>query len=73
MPAWETGTPEGALESWKLVRFIRHLPALTADDLTAMEKLNPKSAAELARDREIDEFLQGSGTATPKKRGHDHK
>ena len=73
MPAWETGTPEGALESWKLVRFIRHLPALTPDELTAMEKLNPKSASELARDREIDEFLKGSGPATPKKGGHVHK
>ena len=73
MPAWETGTPEGAAESWKLVRFIRHLPALTPDELTAMEKLNPKSAAELVRDRDIDEFLKGSGTATPKKGGHVHK
>jgi len=75
MPAWETGTPEGALESWKLVRFVRHLPALTAEELTAMEKLNPKSAAELARDRDIDEFLKGSGpgAATPKKGGHVHK
>ena len=73
MPAWETGTPEGAQESWKLVRFIRHLPALTPEELTAMEQLNPKSAGELARDREIDDFLKGSGTATPKKGGHVHK
>ena len=75
MPAWESGTPEGAEESWKLVRFIRHLPALTPEELTAMEKLNPKSAAELARDREIDEFLRGAapGPATPKKGGHVHK
>ena len=73
MPAWETGTPEGAEESWKLVRFIRHLPALTPEELTAMEQLNPKSAGELARDREIDDFLKGSGTATPKKGGHVHK
>jgi mono/diheme cytochrome c family protein len=73
MPAWETGTPEGAEESWHLVRFIRHLPALTVEELTAMEKLNPKSAAELNRDRDIDEFLKGSGPATPKKGGHVHK
>ena len=55
------GDPEGALESWKLVRFIRPLPALTPDELTAMEKLNPKSAAELPRDRDIDEFLERVG------------
>ena len=73
MPAWETGTSEGAEESWKLVRFIRHLPALTPEELTAMEKLNPKSAAEQARDREIEEFLKGSDAPTPKKGGHVHK
>ena len=73
MPGWETGTPEGAEESWKLVRFIRHLPVLTPEELTAMEKLNPKSAGELARDREIDDFLKGSGSPTPKKGGHVHK
>ena len=75
MPAWGTGTPEDAEESWKLVRFIRHLPALTPQELTSMEKLNPKSAGELARDREIDEFLKGSGpgVAPPKKGGHVHK
>jgi mono/diheme cytochrome c family protein len=73
MPAWESGTPEGAEDSWKLVRFIRHLPALTPDELTAMEKLNPKSAAEQARDREIEEFLKGSDAPTPKKPGHVHK
>ena len=73
MPAWETGTPEGAEASWHLVRFIRHLPALTAEELTAMEKLNPKSAAELARDRDIDDFLKGSGPAKPTKGGHAHK
>ena len=73
MPAWETGTSEGAEESWKLVRFIRHLPALTPEEITAMEKLNPKSAAEQARDREIEDFLKGSAAPTPKKGGHVHK
>src|SRR5438477_7537772 len=28
--------------SWKLVRFIRHLPALTAEEKLEMEKYNPK-------------------------------
>jgi mono/diheme cytochrome c family protein len=65
MPGWRTGTPEGARESWGLVRFIRHLPALTADELAAMERLNPKSPAEVERDREIDEFLRGTGPLAP--------
>ena len=59
MPAWETGTPEGEQDSWKLVRFIRHLPSLTPAELTQMEKLNPKSPA-------------APGSA-PKKGGHIHK
>ena len=73
MPAWETGTPEGVEDSWKLVRFIRHLPALTQKELATMEELVPKSASELARDRQIDEFLKGSDSPAPKKGGHIHK
>jgi hypothetical protein len=73
MPAWETGTPEGVEDSWKLVRFIRHLPALTPKELTTMEELTPKSASDLARDRQIDEFLKGSASPAPKKGGHIHK
>jgi len=73
MPAWATWTPEGEQESWKLVRFIRHLSALTPAELTDMEKLNPKSATEQARDREIEEFLKGSGTPAPTKGGHIHR
>jgi mono/diheme cytochrome c family protein len=73
MPAWGAGTPESEQESWKLVRFIRHLPLLKPEELTDMEKLNPKSAAEQARDREIEDFLKGSASPMPKKGGHVHK
>ena len=59
MPAWSTGTAEGERDSWELVRFIRHLPALTPADLTAMEQFNPKSPAQRKRDQAIDEFLRG--------------
>jgi mono/diheme cytochrome c family protein len=59
MPAWGNGTPEGQRQTWELVRFIRHLPALTEDELSRMEQFNPRSAAAQARDREIDEFLRG--------------
>lgn len=72
MPGWGNGTPEGELESWHLVSFIRHLPALTPAELKDMEALNPRSPAVDARDRGIEEFLRGSGTATTKK-GHIHK
>jgi mono/diheme cytochrome c family protein len=74
MPAWRNGTPEGVESSWALVRFIRHLPALTPEELSQMERFNPKSPADLERDRAIDEFLRGG--ATPPKvttTGHTHK
>ncbi len=73
MPGWSTGTPEGERESWELVRFIRHLPALTPAELEEMERLNPKSPAELKRDREIADFLRGSQSAEPPKGDHIHK
>ena len=59
MPAWGTGMTEGERESWRLVRFIRHLPQLTDKELTAMEKLNPKSAAQIDEERRINDFLKG--------------
>ena len=59
MPAWGTGMPEGERESWKLVRFIRHLPQLTDNELTEMEKLNPKSATQTDDERRINDFLRG--------------
>jgi mono/diheme cytochrome c family protein len=48
MPAF--GDSHGAEETWHLVRFIRHLPSLTPDEVEAMKKLNPTSPAE--RDEE---------------------
>jgi len=74
MPAWRNGTPQGVEASWELVRFIRHLPALTPEELSQMENFNPKSPADLERDRAIEEFLKG-GSAPPKAKapGHIHK
>jgi len=68
MPAWGDGTPEDDLESWKLVHFIRHLPAITPEEITEMESLNPKSPAELEEEEQIRRFLEGGDTAPP----HEH-
>ena len=59
MPAWGNGTPDGERSSWELVDFIRHLPALSADEAQQMERLNPKSAADDARRKAINDFLAG--------------
>jgi mono/diheme cytochrome c family protein len=59
MPAWGNGVPEGEEASWALVRFIRHLPQLTPDELHAMEALNPRSPGEEKQKKDIDDFLSG--------------
>jgi mono/diheme cytochrome c family protein len=57
MPAWSTGTKAGEESSWRLVQFIRHLPALTPAELDAMTQLNPRSPAEIRQEIEEDRFL----------------
>src|ERR671918_2329156 len=57
MPAWGDGTTESAYASWTLVHFIRHLPKLTEQELSEMEKLNPRPHAEWAQLQEEERFL----------------
>jgi mono/diheme cytochrome c family protein len=59
MPAWATGTADGEAASWRLVRFIRHLPSLGEAELQRMESLNPKSADEWRQAEEERKFLEG--------------
>lgn len=57
MPAWSTGTTAGETSSWHLVQFIRHLPALTPNDIDAMKQLNPRSPEEIRQEIEETRFL----------------
>ena len=41
MPAWG-GSDHDAEDTWKLVHFIRHLPALATEERVQMEKLTPR-------------------------------
>ncbi len=59
MPSWGSGTGHDEQDSWKLVRFIRHLPKITADEEKEMEGMNPKSPEELKEEQEEEEFLNG--------------
>lgn len=70
MPAWGTGTPEGARASWALVHFIRRLPALTDQELARMETLNRKSPARFREDEETRRFLAGEDTTVPPAPAH---
>lgn len=70
MPAWG-GSEVGEQDSWKLVHFIRHLPALSPAEIQEMEKLNPKSAGEQAEEKQEEQFLNGQPvTEAPKQRHH---
>jgi mono/diheme cytochrome c family protein len=59
MPGWSTGTAAGTESSWRLVHFIRHLPALTDDELERMESANPRSPEAIRQEIEAEKFLKG--------------
>jgi mono/diheme cytochrome c family protein len=64
MPAFGDGTAASAEDSWRLVRFIRHLPQVTPDELAEMRRLNPKTPEQLRQEEEIRRFL-GEEDTTP--------
>src|SRR5262249_51671865 len=55
-------TPDGLhdQDSWKLVRFIRHFPMITDEELAQMKEMNPKTPADLKEEDEIKRFLEGT-------------
>jgi mono/diheme cytochrome c family protein len=76
MPSWGDGSPESEAASWQLVRFIRHLPKLTASELEEMKRLNPKGPAEWREEQEMRKFLDGGApppTAPAPAAKHKHK
>jgi mono/diheme cytochrome c family protein len=70
MPGWG-GSDHDTEDSWKLVRFIRHLPDLTVEERSEMEKLNPKGPDERKEEEEIENFLKGN-TNEPTEQHHHH-
>jgi mono/diheme cytochrome c family protein len=71
MPAFGgAGEPD---ETWQLVHFIRRLPDLTPGDISEMERLNPRTAAEWQEMADDEAFLEGSeppARAGPGARSH---
>lgn len=59
MPAWGTGSAAGEESSWQLVHFIRHLPALTDEEIERMKAVNPRSPDAIREDIEAEKFLKG--------------
>ena len=72
MPAWGSGTGHDAEDSWKLVRFIRHLPRLTFEEKKEMEKLNPKGPEDLKEEEDEEKFLKGEDVSEPQNEHHHH-
>jgi hypothetical protein len=69
MPAF--GKPgDTDADSWKLVCFVRHLPALTSDEVDEMKKLNPKTPEDLEEERQEAEFLNGGPAPAPQEHHH---
>jgi len=59
MPAFGDPSGASATDSWRLVHAIRHLPALTAEELRDMRQWNPKTAEEFRQEEEARRFLEG--------------
>lgn len=72
MPAFgeKGGTDDES--TWRLVLFIRHLTQLKPEELRQMERLNPKSRAELDEELEEERFLRGEDSPTSKSPKHKH-
>jgi mono/diheme cytochrome c family protein len=71
MPAFGGGH-DSEEDSWKLVRFIRHLPELTAEERMEMEKYNPKSPGDREEEQEENEFLGGKAMQQKPEGAHHH-
>jgi len=72
MPAWGGNSSHDEEDSWKLVRFIRHLPQITADEEREMQSLNPKSPDEIQEEKEEKEFLNGEEPHEHAEHKHHH-
>lgn len=71
MPGWG-GTAHGERDSWKLVRFIRHLPSLSRSEIREMESLNPKTPDDIEEEKQEEEFLKGGSSAEAVTEHHHH-
>jgi mono/diheme cytochrome c family protein len=66
-----SGNHGGAIDSWKLVHFIRHLPRLTTAERLEMERYNPKGPEDRKEEQEENEFLnQATPKAKPESQNH---
>jgi mono/diheme cytochrome c family protein len=72
MPGWGGGGGHDEEDSWKLVRFIRHLPQLTAEEEREMQSMNPKTPDDLKEEQEERDFLNGENPHEQTEHEHHH-
>ena len=72
MPAFGEHPGTNDADTWKLVVFIRHLPALTAQELAQMGALNPKTEEERLEEKQEEEFLNGENSPSNSKKEQSH-
>jgi len=73
MPAFGGASEHGnASDSWKLVRFVRHLPKLTMEERMEMERYNPKGPDDRAEEQEEEKFLKGGAPQPGSSSPHHH-
>ena len=66
------GAPGSEQDSWKLVRFLRHLPLLTEEERMEMERYNPKGPEDLEEEQEENDFLRGAPIQQKPEGAHHH-
>jgi len=59
-------------DSWKLVRFIRHLPQLSPDERMEMERYNPKGPEDREEEQQENDFLKGQAVQQKPAPSHHH-
>lgn len=69
MPAFGEHPSTNDADSWRLVTFIRHLPALTDEEAAKMGTLNPKTEEDRQEEQQEEEFLRGEN---PQTQGNSH-
>lgn len=72
MPAFGENPSDDDQVTWQLVHFIRHVPALSKEELESMKRLNPRSPEEMDEDKAAEDFLNG-GDAPSKPQPETHK
>lgn len=66
------GAPGSEQDSWKLVRFIRHLPQLSGQERVEMERYNPKGPGDVEEEKEENDFLDGAPMQQKPEGAHHH-